>query len=652
MRITEFFRGRAGGWFVALGFVVLWYALLQGVAIAFFNVSPDIRSVPRDLAANLLLAAFLYSISRNLRIYLAASGLLLAALHLSNAGKVAVLGGPIMPDDFVAVRNLFLLLSGWQLVVALLIVATPVWLLVLLPAWRTRRTWLMLGSAGAMLGMVALVPGTVVTAMDTHIGNSVWDQRGNYERRGLLLHLVQEGARYTARASSPPSADEVGVALDRLAGQSRPALSGDVFPVSNGRSRNVHFIVLESFWDPMDLTEAGFSADPVDPRFRDLWRAAGYSRAMSPVFGGYTANAEFEVLCGFPVTEDAVFFEGWLRRDVPCLPRHLNAAGYQTVASHPNVAAFWNRVNAYQRIGFNTYWSESDFVLDDMNGEFLSDVSLYRQVLRKIAPMLAADQPVFNYVLTIFGHLHYPLNEQRPTAVGSGGGSDLVGSYANTIYYKSRELMDFLVQLSQKDPDGIVVLFGDHLPFLGPNFSGFTDSGLLADNRAKFDAAMVRRLVSTPLVVIDGTRGPLRLGDLPMYLIPGLVLDLLNDHRPSVMRLVDAGLDGIVRPLPGMHLLLQGDDESLCRPGPELTKACADSRAWLASIDTLTRDLFGGEQQLLKSLEPDVVGVRTAQNESGADPADPGLDSGCASTMSPLVGAAYPCDTVISAAGQ
>ena len=32
--------------------------------------------------------------------------------------------------------------------------------------------------------------------------------------------------------------------------------------------------------------------------------------------------------------------------------RLLADDGYQGIASHPNVAAFWNRVNAYRRIGF------------------------------------------------------------------------------------------------------------------------------------------------------------------------------------------------------------------------------------------------------------------------------------------------------------
>jgi len=64
----------------------------------------------------------------------------------------------------------------------------------------------------------------------------------------------------------------------------------------------------------MQLVSAGLSEDPLDPRFRALWQAAGNPHILSPVYGGYTANAEFEALCGFPVIADAVFFESRLRR--------------------------------------------------------------------------------------------------------------------------------------------------------------------------------------------------------------------------------------------------------------------------------------------------------------------------------------------------
>ena len=105
--------------------------------------------------------------------------------------------------------------------------------------------------------------------------------------------------------------------------------------------------------------------DPFPPELRALWAETGHSVTLSPVFGGYTANAEFEALCGFPVTENAVFFEGWLRRDVPCLPALLREAGYRTVASHPNVPGFWNRTHAYRLTGFDEYLSVADFDTSD-----------------------------------------------------------------------------------------------------------------------------------------------------------------------------------------------------------------------------------------------------------------------------------------------
>jgi hypothetical protein len=175
--------------------------------------------------------------------------------------------------------------------------------------------------------------------------------------------------------------------------------------------------------------------------------------------------------------------------------------------------------------------------------------------------------------------------------------------FANTLYYKSRELMVFLEELQRRDPDGLIVLFGDHLPFLGPNFAGFTDSGYLADKREKFDAVMVERLVSTPLVIIDGQRGPVDTGDdLPMYQLPALILQLLGDERPSLMEMPGKARRGI-RPLPGMHLVVADDGLQLCRDSQAAAPACAASREWVQSLIIVTRDIFGGEQYALRPPE-------------------------------------------------
>lgn len=121
--------------------------------------------------------------------------------------------------------------------------------------------------------------------------------------------------------------------------------------------QHVQLFAFIPFWAdhglyPSVLEKAHFSRDPLAAELRALWEEAGLSTALSPVFGGYTANAEFEVLCGFPVLDTGVKFERRLTNDVPCLPRILRDIGFTTVASHPNIAVFWNRVNAYRRVGF------------------------------------------------------------------------------------------------------------------------------------------------------------------------------------------------------------------------------------------------------------------------------------------------------------
>ena len=81
-------------------------------------------------------------------------------------------------------------------------------------------------------------------------------------------------------------------------------------------------------------------------------------------------------------------------------------------------------------MGFQTYWSINDFVLDDMNREFLSDVSLYRQVMEKISDSLDKKQPILDYIVTYFGHWNYPLSESRPNKVSSPSSVEEVSSYA------------------------------------------------------------------------------------------------------------------------------------------------------------------------------------------------------------------------------
>jgi phosphoglycerol transferase MdoB-like AlkP superfamily enzyme len=567
------------------------YALYYLISVFKFDVQIHFKAVPYDYLLQIIIAYLLFAFSKRLWIFLVIQSLVMGILYVGNAIKISFFGGPIMPDDIYALRSLLLILDGWRFFAAAVPLAAIASLLLYNFSMRHWSSYL--ASLVVLLFSITLVyePISIVKPLDQFFGNSVWDQRSNYLWHGATVYTIQESARRFADADLTPDQDRAQESAENLLAAVPKKVGGHAFT-----PRNVHIVLLESFWDPNELKKARYQQNPLAPEFRKLWKKAGYSHAMAPVFGGYTANSEFEVLCGFPVVKDNVKFERRLLNDVPCLPHILGEKGYKTMASHPNVPVFWNRVNAYRRIGFQTYWSLQDFVKDDMNREFLSDVSLYRQVMEKIQPALDAHQPILDYIVTYFGHWNYPLSESRPNKITSPSPVGEVSGYANTVYYKSREMMDFINEMRKRDPDGIIVLFGDHLPFLGENFAGYVDSGVLAANRSDFTAEMFKFYVSTPMLIIDGKRGPIKFGSMPLYQVPKMILNLLNFNEPTIMDYTDSMPDMRVRPLPGLHFNLTEDQKvDLCKE-PPYSAGCRASASWLHDVLTVSNDLFMGRQ--------------------------------------------------------
>lgn len=593
----------------------LLYAALQWLAAGLFGVELDPEAIPADLAAHLLLAVALRGLVRSNF----ALGLLLLPpmllMHLGNAFKIAVLGAPILPDDLSSAHALLLIVDGgWRLLALALALGSLAAFAAALRFERRRSAPALLLLALPVLALT-FAPQQLVQHMDRHFGHSVWNQPGNYVSRGPLIYWLQEGARHLARNETPPEAAAVHAAHRLLAADHlhpAAAAADGTLPaaVEAVPGRNIHMIVLESFWDPTLLGAEQWSQDPFVPTFRALWDEAGRSQALVPVFGGYTANSEFEALCGLPVSRDEVVFETRLRNALPCLPAVLRDAGYATMAAHPNVPAFWNRHNAYRRIGFDVFMSGGDFVEDDMNDGYLGDASLYRQVLERLDPMLESGVPVFNYILTFFGHLDYPLNAARPHVIDAPGADERLLAYANTVHYKTRELMDFLAQLRARDPDSLIVVFGDHLPFLGPNFEAYARSGVLASARGAFTDRMFRDMVATPLILLDGAAGPQVLGDLPLYQLPLTLTRALGmaTEAPFALTATPPGL--AVRPLPGLHLVQTADGHNTaCRGEPDTApddpELCRATARWLEKVGTLKADLLFGRQHVLHAPQPE-----------------------------------------------
>ena len=259
----------------------------------------------------------------------------------------------------------------------------------------------------------------------------------------------------------------------------------DVLKDENAK-RNVHLLVLESFIDPTLLKGAHFSRPPADISFTKLFgNKGGFS--VSPVFGGGTAQAEFEVLCGVPALRElsGVEFDVFTGAKTYCLPNLLTQAGYETDATNSFVPDYYNSTKAYAGLGFShTYYPQeyakgltSYFSNGDTTDEmYIFDGTLLSQNLDFISRKIKEhpEQPIFNYIIGIYGHTPHDINtEKRPEVIGVTGKvkDEQLDRAVNQYYYRTQAIAAFVNGLLKVDPHSLIILVSDHLPPLtyGPN---------------------------------------------------------------------------------------------------------------------------------------------------------------------------------------
>ena len=301
-----------------------------------------------------------------------------------------------------------------------------------------------------------------------------WYDEDTIENNGrFMMLLFWEAERRIAQSKTALFRDR-----DRYEEQARQFAAW--LKESGQPQRNVHLVVLESFFDPTLFKGATYTRDPFHPSFRKLFGdRLGFS--LSPVVGGRTSQAEFEVLCGVPAFEaiSSVEFNSFTGAAAYCLPGKLQLAGYRTVASNAFHPGYFNTPKAYRGMGFARMFFPREFAagretylsMGDTAGEgkFMFDSVLFSQNLEYITPLLHEKDapPLFNYVLTSYGHFPNAINEEkRPKVLKmiSDFEDEQLERGANQVFYRTQAVADYVNRLIELDPKGLIVLVSDHVP--------------------------------------------------------------------------------------------------------------------------------------------------------------------------------------------
>ena len=322
-----------------------------------------------------------------------------------------------------------------------------------------------------------------------------WSQKMNNDENGMLLGFILN----TTYLSVDKPIDYDKDLVKQIMNDTTPA-----YPVDPDFKPNIIFVMSEAFWDPTLLKEVSFSEDPI-PYFHSLQKDQTSGVMLSPVYGGGTANTEFEVLTGLStqfLPRGVIPYVEYVRKPIEALPTILKRQGYEATAIHTYDNWFYGRNNVYQNLNFDNFISKEFFDEPEYSGQYIRDTELSKRILEE---MKKTDKPDFVYAISMQAHGPYSASENPDNLIKINGdlsqeSKAILENYTQTISDVDQSLKLLIEGLEQSGEPSIVVFFGDHLPMLGTSFNVYKEANFFEDEINYQDYL---NMYSVPFVVWD-----------------------------------------------------------------------------------------------------------------------------------------------------
>ncbi|RBP05557.1 LTA synthase family protein [Rossellomorea aquimaris] len=178
---------------------------------------------------------------------------------------------------------------------------------------------------------------------------------------------------------------------------------------------------------------------------------------------GKTSDSEFlfeNSLYGLP--RGAAFFTH-AQNEYNGLPSMLKEKGYTTSVFHANNKSFWNRDVMYENLGYDNYFSESYYEVNNENsiGWGLKDQSFYEQSIPYLKDL---SQPFYSKFITLTNHFPFTLEQEDELIPEWTSNDGTVNRYFTTVRYEDEALKQFFERLKEEGlyKNSIFIIMGDH----------------------------------------------------------------------------------------------------------------------------------------------------------------------------------------------
>ena len=316
-------------------------------------------------------------------------------------------------------------------------------------------------SIGALL--LTLVASTL-TSTDMSRITKQWNRPYLVEQLGIYSYTVADFVKnaFTPKITTLPE-EEVDFVLSDLVDDNIDSLKkNDYKDIFKGKDIYViHYESAQSFAMDVEMPDG-----PVTPFLNKLASQGLHFSNFYPQHSvGTSSDTEFTFNTSLLPINDGTVFITHTDREYISLPKMLKNEGYNTISMHGNNGDFWNRNVMHRSLGFNKFFSQKDYEIDEVIGLGLSDISFFRQSIEKIKEIKEYDEsPIMATMITLTNH--YPFDDIEKYGefnLGYLEGTG-IGNYLKSYHYADSALEAFFIGMEEEGllDNAVVVIYGDH----------------------------------------------------------------------------------------------------------------------------------------------------------------------------------------------
>ena len=485
------------------------YANPAGPGLIFYSIRPSCL-LRFGVTAFLfyIVMGFLFALTGSMRF----SGCFLCIFSiifsLTNYFTTTFRGIPILASDLTIMGTAMNVVGNYKysldLTRTITLLGQITWCILLFRVKRLRlpkgkkRISAILGSAAicfASFWIMIYTPVMTVTPM--HVTVNTFRPIKSYRKNGCVLTFMRSIQLMIIHKPDGYSAN----AAEEIAAPYRSETSS-----GNAKTPNVIAIMDEAFADLQAVGDFKTSED-VMPFYHSLTKNTVKGFSYVSVFGGQTANTEFEFLTGLSkafVPASATPYQLYIKSLLPGLTTHLGNQDYQgMLAFHPFRANGYNRDHVYPNLGFSDFISlkDLDVSASDKIRNFVSDAADFQVIIDQYEQAKKkSNAPFYLFNVTMQNHSGYDQdfdNLDMPISIEEKCDDPELKRYLNLIHHSDTALKSLIEYFSkQKDPT-VIVFFGDHEPGL----SNEVYSKILGKSVEKLSAEENMNLYKTPFLI-------------------------------------------------------------------------------------------------------------------------------------------------------